>query len=125
MNWILRETHGKQRILLADNLRRRWAVKGKILGRKLLSEVGTLFTLDKILRWHRHLVSRKWDFSDRREQKPGQPRVRQVIVDLVLRMAKENPSWGFERPIQGGKLGAILPIQMQAHYNTSPVEFRV
>jgi hypothetical protein len=40
------------------------AVKGKILGRKLLSQVATLFTPDTILRWHRLLVARKWDYSD-------------------------------------------------------------
>jgi hypothetical protein len=35
-------------------------VKGKILGRKRLEEVGTLFTPDTILRWHRMLVAKKW-----------------------------------------------------------------
>ncbi len=99
-NRILRETHGKKRILLTDDQRRRLAVKGKILGRKLLTEVGTVFTPDTILRWHRQLVAQKWDYTARREQRPGRPRVRQEIVDLVLHMAKENPSWGYDR-IQG------------------------
>lgn len=40
------------------------------------------------------------DYSDRRQKRPGRPRIRQVIVDLVLRFAKENPTWGFDR-IQG------------------------
>ena len=44
-NRVLRETHGPKRILLNDNLRRRLAVKGKILGRQRLEEIGTLFTL--------------------------------------------------------------------------------
>src|SRR5580692_6397135 len=65
-NQILREKLGKRRILLDDDQRRRLAVKGKILGRKLLESVGTLFTPDTILRWHRELVAQKWDFSDRR-----------------------------------------------------------
>ena len=56
-NRILREMHGKKRILLTDDQRRRLAVKGKILGRKLLAEVGTAFTPDTILRWHRQLVA--------------------------------------------------------------------
>ena len=99
-NQVLRETHGKKRILLSDDQRRRLAVKGKILGRKLLAEVGTVFTPDTILRWHRQLVAQKWDHSDQRKQQPGRPRVRQVIVDLVLRLAKENPTWGYDR-IQG------------------------
>ena len=99
-NQVLREKLGKNRILLSDDQRRRMAVKGKILGHKLLEEVGTLFTPDTILRWHRQLVAQKWDYSERRTKREGRPRVRQVIVDLVLRFAKENPSWGYDR-IQG------------------------
>ena len=99
-NQVLREKLGKKRILLNDDQRRRLAVKGKILGRKMLEEVGTLFTPDTILRWYRRLVAKKWDYSERRKNKPGRPRVRQIIVDLVLRFARENPSWGFDR-IQG------------------------
>ena len=99
-NAVLKEKLGKKRILLNDDQRRRLAVKGKILGRKRLQEFGTLFTPDTILRWHRMLIARKWDYSNRKEKKPGRPRIRQVIVDLTLRFAKENPTWGFDR-IQG------------------------
>jgi transposase InsO family protein len=97
-NQVLREKLGKGRMLLNDDQRRRLAVKGKVLGRKRMLEVGTLFTPDTILRWHRTLIAKKWDTSDRR--KIGRPRIRQVIVDLILRFAKENPSWGYDR-IQG------------------------
>ncbi len=96
---VLREKLGKKRILLNDDQRRRLAVKGKILGRKLLEEVGTLFTPDTILRWHRKLVAKKWDYSEKRNS-VGRPRLRQVIVDLILRFATENPTWGYDR-IQG------------------------
>jgi putative transposase len=99
-NQVLKEKLGKKRILLNDYQRRRLAIKGQILGRKALEEVGTLFTPDTVLRWHRMLVARKWDYSDRKDKKPGRPRIRQVIVDLVLQFAKENPTWGFDR-IQG------------------------
>ena len=70
------------------------------MGRKLLGEIETVFTPDTILRWHRQLIARKWDYTARRDKQLGRPRVRQDIVDLVLRMAKENPSWGYDR-IQG------------------------
>ncbi len=98
-NQVLREKLGKKRILLNDDQRRRLAVKGKILGRTLLEEVGTLFTPDTILRWHRKLVAEKWDYSEKRKS-VGRPRIRQVIVDLILRFATENPTWGYDR-IQG------------------------
>ena len=98
-NRVLKEKLGRKRILLSDDQSRRLAVKGRVLGRKRLQEVGTLFTPDTILRWHRELVAKKWDYSDRR-QSVGRPRIRQVIVDLVVRFAKENPTWGYDR-IQG------------------------
>jgi len=94
---VLKEQFGSKRILLTDDQRRRIAVKGKTLGRKALSEIGTLFTPDTILRWHRQLVANKWDYSDRKEKKLGRPRTRQVIVDLVVKFAKENPTWGYDR----------------------------
>ena len=43
---VLKEKLGKNRILLSDDQRRRLAVKGKILGRKVLEEIGTVFTPD-------------------------------------------------------------------------------
>jgi len=98
-NRVLKEKPGKKRILLNDDQRRRLAVKGKVLGRKILEEIGTLFTPDTILRWHRMLVAKKWDYS-RLRKSTGRPRVKQEVVDLVLRLARENPSWGYDR-IQG------------------------
>src|SRR5207245_10236705 len=91
-NQVLREKLGKPRILLDDDQRRRLAVKGKALGRKLLAQVGTLFTPDTILRWHRLLVARKWDYSDRRQKKPGHLALSQEIRNLVVRFAQETPS---------------------------------
>jgi putative transposase len=72
---------------------------GKSLGRKALMELTTIVTPDTILRWHRRLVAEKWDHSEK-QKKIGRPRIRQAIVDLILRFAKENPSWGYDR-IQG------------------------
>jgi putative transposase len=98
-NRILRGKLGKKRILLDDDQRRRLAVKGKILGRKMLEQLATIVTPDTILRWHRELISRHWDYRHRRKC-AGRPPVSPVMVDLVLRIAKESPTWGYER-IQG------------------------
>ena len=70
-NRVLKEKFRNKRILLNDDQRRRLAVKGKILGRKRLEEVGTLFTPDTILRWHRRLVAKKWVYSQCRERPGG------------------------------------------------------
>jgi putative transposase len=89
---------GKKRIRLTDDQRRRLAVKGKALGRKALSQIATIVTPDTILRWHRRLVAAKWDHHEKPQ--PGRPQIFDEIAQLVLKMAKENPTWGYVR-IQG------------------------
>src|SRR2546425_149737 len=89
-NQVLREVVGKKRILLNDGQRRRLAVKGKVLGLARLRELAGIVTPETILRWHRQLVARKWDYSDRRETNVGRPVVEHEIVDLVLKFAREN-----------------------------------
>jgi len=98
-NQVLKEKLGKKRILLTDDQRRRLAVKGKVLGRKTLQEIATIVTPDTILRWHRELVALKWDYSEQR-RKVGRPPISKETIELLLRMARENPSWGYDR-IQG------------------------
>jgi len=107
-NRILRVKLGKKRILLKDDQRRRLAVKGKILGRQMLEHVATIVTPDTILRWHRELVAAKWDYS-RHRKKIGCPPASADVVELVLRMARENPTWGYDR-IQGAlnNLGHVV-----------------
>jgi putative transposase len=60
-----------------------------------------------VLRWHRELVRRRWTY--RRRRRPGRPRVATEVATLVLRLAKENPRWGYLR-IQGElkKLGVSI-----------------
>ena len=94
-NRILREQLDGRRLRLTDAQRRRLAVKGRAIGRKVLGEVASIVTPDTILRWHRELVARKYDGSRRRG--PGRPRTAEVVVGLILRMAEENPPWGYTR----------------------------
>jgi transposase InsO family protein len=85
---------------LTDDQRRRPAVKGNVLGRRVFELIGTLFTPDAILRWRRLPVAQKWDFSDHVKKKPGRPPVADDIRTLVVRLASQNPAWGYDR-IQG------------------------
>jgi hypothetical protein len=81
---VLREKLGKNRILLNDDQRRRLAVKGKLLGRKVLEQLATIVTPDTILRWHRELVARHWDHSGRRKdvgRPPLETGFRSIAVD--------------------------------------------
>ena len=90
---VLMEKLGRKRLILNDDQRRRLAVKGKILGRKVLGEITTIFTPDTILRWHRQLVAEKWNYNHRRNKLQGQPPVSEEVRRLVLRMAQENPTY--------------------------------
>ena len=93
---VVKEAMGNRRILLDDDQRRRLAVQGKLLGSKVLEEISTLFTPATILRWHRQLVAQKWDYS-KQQRRMGRPATPQEVVDLILRFAKENPAWGYDR----------------------------
>jgi transposase InsO family protein len=54
-----------------------------------------------LLRWHAHLVARHWSYPRRQ---PGRPPTPQPIRALVLRMARDNPTWGYRR-IHGELIG--------------------
>jgi putative transposase len=86
-----------RRLELTDDQRRRLAAKGRRLGRRVLRQVATIVTPDTILRWHRQLIARKWTFEPKR---PGRPGIMREISSLIVRMATENPGWGYMR-IQG------------------------
>jgi hypothetical protein len=79
-NQVLKEKLGKKRILLNDDQRRRLAVKGMVLARRLLEEIATIVTPDTLMRWHRKLIARKWNYSDRRKKKPGRPPVPEEVT---------------------------------------------
>ncbi len=100
-NRALREQLGGKRLRFTDDQRRRLASKAKVLGRKLLRELGTLVTPDTLLRWHLRLIARKYDGSKNR--RPGRPGVMKRIQKLVVRMATQNKGWGYDR-IEGALL---------------------
>jgi putative transposase len=62
-----------------------------------LSWVATIVTPDAILRWHRRLIAEKWSYPRKRS---GRPRTIKKMARLIVRMATENPAWGYSR-IQG------------------------
>jgi putative transposase len=84
------------RLLLSDAERARLGEIGHRLGRKALEEVATAALPDTILAWYRRLVARKFDGS-RAHRPAGRPPIDKEVEGLIVRMAKENRSWGYDR----------------------------
>ena len=70
-NRVLREPLGPRPLRLTDAQRRRLAVRGHKLGRRVLTQVAGIVTPDTILRWYRRLIATKYDGSARRRR--GRP----------------------------------------------------
>src|SRR5271167_2417664 len=84
------------RLRLCNSERATLAQIGKRLGRKALREVACIAKPDTILAWYRRLIARKFDGS-RQRQYPGRPRIQPELEALVVRMARENSGWGYNR----------------------------
>jgi hypothetical protein len=89
----LRKATGKKRIILSDAQRRRLAILGRKLGRKLLGQVCRSFSPDTLMLWHRKLVANKYDGSAHRG-KGGRPRISDYLRQLIIDMAKDNKHLG-------------------------------
>ena len=94
-NHALRQQLGPRRLRFTDAQRRRLARAAKELSRRTLLRLETLVTPDTLLRWYRRLVANKYDGSAKRG--PGRPRTRDDLAALVVRIATDNPSWGYTR----------------------------
>ena len=86
------EKTGK-RLKLSDNDRISLAEKGKRLGKRLKDNI-TIVKPETLLKWHRQLIARKWDFSERRKKK-GRPKIDGELEKLVVEITSDNPSWGY------------------------------
>jgi putative transposase len=84
------------RVRLSDGERKMLAELSKRLGKQVLKEVASIVTPDPILAWHRKLIAKKCDGSEHR-QTPGRPTIDEELEGLVVRMAQENRSWGYDR----------------------------
>jgi hypothetical protein len=89
------------------------------LPRPILHRFRLLVRPDTILRWHRDLLHRRHAKMSR-PKRPGRPRTFRSIRVLVLRLAKENPSWGYRRIhgellVLGVKVAAVLDRVADPH----------
>jgi len=94
-NRILR-AHLPDRLRLTNSERSTLAEIGKRLGRKGLEKVAAVARPDTILGWFRKLIAQKFDGSTYRSY-PGRPATSPDVVSLIVRLARENSSWGYDR----------------------------
>src|SRR3989442_5140045 len=101
----------KGRMRLSDGERKALAVIGQKLGKQALEEVAKIVKPDTILGWQRKLVAQKCDGSQQRKA-PGRPPIDQELEALVVRMARENRSWGYDRIVDAlANLGYTISDQ--------------
>ena len=86
----------KGRLNLSNAERATLGEIGHRLGRKVLGEVATVARPDTILAWYRKLVASKFDGSKARRGS-GRPQITREVEQLIVRMASENRSWGYDR----------------------------
>jgi putative transposase len=104
-NRILKaQLQGRPRLSNAE--RAKLSEIGHRLGHKALDDVATIVRPDTILAWYRRLVARKFDGSPARRA-PGRPRIDRAVEQLIVRMAEENRSWGYDRIV--GALANLGP----------------
>ena len=94
-NRVLRAGLRGKRLRLSDDDRRRLAVKAQALGREALAQIASVATPATLLRWYRCLIAAKYDGSKNRS--PGGPPTAKDIRELIVRVAQENPTWGYTR----------------------------
>ncbi|MGH3051245.1 MAG: integrase, partial [Gaiellaceae bacterium] len=87
---LRRQLGGRPRLTRAD--RALFAALSRLLPR----EAWVSFSVrpETLLRWHRRLVARRWTYA---YTSPGRPRLEPSVVALILRLARENPRWGYKR----------------------------
>ena len=109
-NRILRQ-QVRGRLLLTDSDRKELAAIGQQLGRKALEEIATVAKADTILAWNRKFATPRCDGA-KSCTSAGRPCIHQEIEDLVVRMARENRSWGYGRIVGAlANLGYTLSDQ--------------
>jgi len=92
------------RVSLTDAERTTLAVLGQQLGKKALEEIATVAKPETILTWHRKLVAQPCD-NTQPHPSIGRPHIDKELEDLVVRMARENRSWGYDRIV-----GALINL---------------
>ena len=110
-NRVLRAGLRGKRLKLSDDDRRRLAVKAQALGREALAQIASVATPATLVRWYRCLIAAKYD--DSKNRSAGRPPTAKDIRELIVRVARENPTWGYTR-----LRGALKNLGHELGHNT-------
>jgi len=109
-NHILK-AHLRPGFRLTDSERITLAEIGKRLGCKALQKVAHIAKSDTLLAWYRRLIAHKFNGSKQRRS-AGRPRIHTELENLVVRLARENSDWGYDRIVGAlANLGQLLSDQ--------------
>jgi transposase len=106
---VLRRQVGRPRLRSADRVL--LAALAQVLPRR--RRCSFLVQPATLLRWHRDLVRRRWTYDRRRQ---GRPPLASQVRELILRLAAENPTWGYKR-IQGELVALGMPLSASSVWN--------
>lgn len=126
-NRVFRDQLAGRRLPLTDVQRQRLAVRAFALRKKRLQELATIVTPETLQHWYRRLVAKKFDGSEQRQRSPGRPPVIPEIEELVVRIVREQPSFG-DMGIQGAlanlayqiNSGTVRNILRRNHIESAP-----
>jgi hypothetical protein len=121
---VLRRQTGRPRLTRAD--RALFAALSRALPRTAWKNLAV--KPDTLLRWHRQLVARRWTYAHRN---PGRPLLERSLRELILRLARENPHWGYKR-IAGELCGlgisvsatSVRKVLLEARLQPAPERMR-
>jgi putative transposase len=94
---VLLEQNGGKPKAFTDSQRRRLAEKAAVIGKQELEELAQLARPETLKKWFRMLVKGKWTFDS--GNRKGRPPIDPETEELILKLLKENPSWGSDRVV--------------------------
>ncbi|MBO7327241.1 MAG: integrase core domain-containing protein [Lentisphaeria bacterium] len=94
---IIEELTGSRQPELSVEQKKRLAHRGKKLNEFLLGQIENTFAPSTVFKWYSELISKKYDSTGENQKKRGRKPISNEIVAEALRLANNNPSWGYDR----------------------------
>jgi transposase InsO family protein len=94
---VLHDRYDCKTLRLSTDQKKRLACKAIHMSKPLLDDLARIFRPDTVLGWYRDLIGKKYDRHGGKGKKPGPPLSPQEYCETILRIARSNPEWGYQR----------------------------